>query len=226
MNCAPRWRRPWAEQQAQARLAGLRSSGRTARRRAGAGGRHGARGPGAEPGAGPATGGPGFYSAAQLDEARRAVDVARAQRAARAPRCRPMPMQRHRCGAGPGAAGRWPAPPHSGCAGPPGAGQLLRARRCARAVRAGGARADRAARQGLAEPGAGRPHPAGGPGGRAFSGAAAAGQKAAVVADAFAGQRFAARVLSIAPAVDAQRGAIEVKFALEQQAALPFCAKT
>jgi HlyD family secretion protein len=43
------------------------------------------------------------------------------------------------------------------------------------------------------------------------------GQTAAVVADAFAGQRFAARVLSIAPAVDAQRGAIEVKFALEQQ---------
>ena len=43
------------------------------------------------------------------------------------------------------------------------------------------------------------------------------GQKAAVVADAFAGERFSARVLSIAPAVDPQRGAIEVKFALEQQ---------
>lgn len=40
------------------------------------------------------------------------------------------------------------------------------------------------------------------------------GQSAAVVADAFADQRFAARVLSLAPAVDAQRGAIEVKFAL------------
>ena len=40
------------------------------------------------------------------------------------------------------------------------------------------------------------------------------GQEAAVVADAFPGQRFAARVLSLAPAVDAQRGAIEVKFAL------------
>ena len=45
-----------------------------------------------------------------------------------------------------------------------------------------------------------------------------AGQSAMVVADAFAGQRFAARVLSIAPSVDAQRGAIEVKFSLEQQA--------
>ena len=45
-----------------------------------------------------------------------------------------------------------------------------------------------------------------------------AGQGAMVVADAFASQRFAAKVLSIAPSVDAQRGAIEVKFALEQQA--------
>src|SRR5690606_34175489 len=40
------------------------------------------------------------------------------------------------------------------------------------------------------------------------------GQEATVVADAFPSQRFAARVLSLAPAVDAQRGAIEVKFAL------------
>jgi HlyD family secretion protein len=40
------------------------------------------------------------------------------------------------------------------------------------------------------------------------------GQSAAVVADAFPGQRFAARVLSIAPLVDAQRGAVEVKFSL------------
>ena len=44
------------------------------------------------------------------------------------------------------------------------------------------------------------------------------GQKATVVADAFAGQRLAAHVLSIAPVVDPQRGAIEVKLALEQQA--------
>ncbi|WP_216842357.1 efflux RND transporter periplasmic adaptor subunit, partial [Acidovorax sp. SRB_14] len=40
------------------------------------------------------------------------------------------------------------------------------------------------------------------------------GQPATVVADAFPDQRFAARVLTIAPAVDAQRGAIEAKFAL------------
>jgi len=43
------------------------------------------------------------------------------------------------------------------------------------------------------------------------------GQQAAVVADAFAGQRFAAKILSIAPVVDAQRGAIEVKFTLLQE---------
>lgn len=42
------------------------------------------------------------------------------------------------------------------------------------------------------------------------------GQPAAVVADAYPTRRFTARVLSIAPLVDAQRGAVEVKFALAQ----------
>lgn len=41
------------------------------------------------------------------------------------------------------------------------------------------------------------------------------GQSAQVVADAFADQRLAARVVSIAPGVDAQRGAVEVKLALQ-----------
>ena len=45
-----------------------------------------------------------------------------------------------------------------------------------------------------------------------------AGQAASVVADAYPGQRFAARVLSIAPLVDAQRGAVEVKLAVPQAA--------
>jgi len=44
------------------------------------------------------------------------------------------------------------------------------------------------------------------------------GQTARVVADAFAGEPLAARVLSIAPSVDAQRGAIEVKLALDAPA--------
>jgi HlyD family secretion protein len=42
------------------------------------------------------------------------------------------------------------------------------------------------------------------------------GQIATVVADAFPGQRFAASVRSIAPLVDAQRGAIEVKLTPQQ----------
>lgn len=42
------------------------------------------------------------------------------------------------------------------------------------------------------------------------------GQVAGVLADAYPTQRFTARVLSIAPLVDAQRGAIEVKFSLPQ----------
>ena len=46
----------------------------------------------------------------------------------------------------------------------------------------------------------------------------AVGQAATAVADAYPGQSFPVRVLSISPAVDAQRGAIEVKFALVQQA--------
>ncbi len=42
------------------------------------------------------------------------------------------------------------------------------------------------------------------------------GQKAWVRADAFPEQRFNAQVLSIAPLVDAQRGSVEVKFSVEQ----------
>ena len=42
------------------------------------------------------------------------------------------------------------------------------------------------------------------------------GQPASVLADAFPTQRFMAQVLSIAPLVDAQRGAVEVKFSLPQ----------
>lgn len=42
----------------------------------------------------------------------------------------------------------------------------------------------------------------------------AVGQRAAVLADAFAGQRFEAHVASIAPGVDAARGSVEVKFSL------------
>lgn len=46
----------------------------------------------------------------------------------------------------------------------------------------------------------------------------APGQPAIVLADAYPTQAFTGRVLSIAPVVDAQRGAIEVKFALPEPA--------
>jgi len=42
----------------------------------------------------------------------------------------------------------------------------------------------------------------------------AIGQPAAAMADAYPGRRFAARISSISPAVDPQRGSIEVKFSL------------
>jgi HlyD family secretion protein len=44
------------------------------------------------------------------------------------------------------------------------------------------------------------------------------GQAAMVVADAYSGQRFAAEVQSIAPLVDAQRGAVEVTLGVKQPA--------
>lgn len=46
----------------------------------------------------------------------------------------------------------------------------------------------------------------------------AVGQPATVVADAFSDQRLAAKVSFIAPAVDAQRGAVEVTLTLDQEA--------
>jgi HlyD family secretion protein len=50
----------------------------------------------------------------------------------------------------------------------------------------------------------------------AISNSCSVGQAARVSADAFPSQRFEARVLSIAPLVDAQRGAVEVKLSLPQ----------
>lgn len=47
------------------------------------------------------------------------------------------------------------------------------------------------------------------------------GQPASVLADAFPSARFAARLVAIAPLVDAQRGAIELKFELVPAAAAP-----
>ena len=134
-----------------------------------------------------------FYSAAQLDEARRAVDVALAQQGAAraavtAARAR---LEQARIEA--------PAP----------------ARVLARMVEPGQIVQPGKALMTLALAG---PTQLVAQVDERFLDQLQVGQQASVVADAFANERFAARVLSIAPLVDAQRGAVEVKFNLLQEA--------
>lgn len=134
-----------------------------------------------------------FYSAAQLDEARRAVDVAQAQQgAARAA----VVAARARL-----EQARIEAP--------------ASARVLARMVEPGQIVQPGKALMSLALDG---PTQLVAPVDERFLDQLRVGQPATVVADAFAGERFAARVLSIAPLVDAQRGAIEVKFQLLKDA--------
>ena len=206
-----------AEQQAQARLAGLRSSGRSAAQAALAqanatlaAARHSfARAQQLLT--------EGFYSAAQLDEARRALGVAQAQQDS--------------------AQAHVQANADAGTEVVQAQAQVALARAATAAARA------RLAQLALLAPTDARVLlRAVEPGhivqpGKALLGLALAGptqlvaqvderfldqlqtgQPATVVADAFPAQRFAARVLSIAPAVDAQRGAIEVKFVLDAEA--------
>ena len=206
-----------SERQAQARLAGLRSSGRSAAQAARAQADATLQAAGASLARVQQLVAEGFYSPAQLDEARRAVEVARAQQAQ--------------------AQAQIQANADVGTDVVQAQAQLALAQAATVAARA------RLAQTTLVAPADARvlvrdvePGQIVQPGKALLSLALAGptqlvaqvderfldqlqpGQKAAVVADAFAGQRFAARVLTIAPAVDAQRGAIEVKFALEQQA--------
>ena len=204
-----------SERQSQARLAGLRSSGRAAAQAAVAQADATLRAASASLARAQQLVAEGFYSPAQLDEARRAVDVAQAQ-------------QRN-------AQAQSQANADAGTDVVQAQAQLALAEAATVAARARLAQADlvapadarvlvRAVEPGqIVQPG------------KALLSLALAGptqlvaqvderfleqlqlgQPAWVVADAFAGQRFAARVLSIAPAVDAQRGAIEVKFSIEQ----------
>ena len=205
-----------SERQAQARLAGLRSSGRTATQAAVAQADATLQAASASLARVQQLVVEGFYSPAQLDEARRAVDVARAQQLS--------------------AQAQMQANADAGSDVVQAQAQWALAQAATVAARA------RLAQTDLLAPADARvlvrevePGQIVQPGKALLSLALAGptqlvaqvderfldqlqpGQKATVVADAFAGQRFAARVLSIAPAVDAQRGAIEVKFALEQQ---------
>lgn len=206
-----------SERQAQARLAGLRSSGRSAAQAARAQADATLQAASASLARVQQLVADGFYSPAQLDEARRAVDVARAQ-------------QRN-------AQAQIEANADAGTDVAQAQAQLALSQAATVAAQA------RLAQATLVAPSDARvlvravePGQIVQPGKALLSLALAGptqlvaqvderfldqlqpGQKASVVADAFAGQRFAARVLSIAPAVDAQRGAVEVKFALEQQA--------
>ncbi|AOG23755.1 efflux transporter, RND family, MFP subunit [Acidovorax sp. RAC01] len=206
-----------SEQQARARLAGLRSSGRSAAVAARAQADATQQAATASLARVQKLVAEGFYSPAQLDDARRAVEVARAQQQS--------------------AQAQIEANAEAGTDVAQAQAQLALAQAATAAARARLAQAAvlapadarvlvREVEPGqIVQPGkallslalAG-PTQLVAPVDERFLDQLQPGQKASVVADAFAGQRFAARVLSIAPAVDAQRGAIEVKFALEQQA--------
>ena len=204
-----------AERQAKARLEGLRSTGRTAAQAARAQADASLQAASASLARVQQLVAEGFYSPAQLDEARRAVDVARAQQL--------------------GAQAQLQATADAGTDVAQAQAQLALAQAATVAAQA------RLAQATLVAPADARvlvrevePGQIVQPGKALFSLALAGptqlvaqvderfleqlqlGQPAWVVADAFAAQRFAARVLSIAPAVDAQRGAIEVKFSIEQ----------
>ena len=204
-----------AERQAEARLEGLRSTGRTAARAARAQADASLQAASASLARVQQLVAEGFYSPAQLDEARRAVDVARAQQL--------------------GAQAQLQATADAGTDVAQAQAQWALAQAATVAAQA------RLAQATLVAPADARvlvrevePGQIVQPGKALISLALAGptqlvaqvderfleqlqlGQPAWVVADAFAAQRFAARVLSIAPAVDAQRGAIEVKFSIEQ----------
>jgi HlyD family secretion protein len=206
-----------AQQQAQARLAGLRSTGRSAASAAVAQTDATLRAAAAELARTEQLVAQGFLSASRLDDARRAVAVAQAQQASARAQTQAV-----------GESGTDLVQAQAQLAVAQAASEAARARQAQASVRAP---ADARVLLRTVEPGQ-IVQP-----GRALMALALAGptqlsaqvderfldqlrpdQTAAVVADAFPTQRFMARVLSIAPAVDAQRGAIEVRFALVEAA--------
>lgn len=206
-----------AERQAQARITGLRSSGRTAAQAARAQADATLQAANASLARVQQLVADGFYSPAQLDEAHRAVEVARAQQLSA------QAQMQANADAGTDVAqaqAQWALAQAATVAAQARLAQtdLLApadARVLVRAVEPGQIVQPGKALLSLALAG---PTQLVAQVDERFLDQLQPGQKAVVVADAFAGQRFAARVLSIAPAVDAQRGAIEVKFALEHEA--------
>jgi HlyD family secretion protein len=206
-----------AQQQAQARLTGLRSTGRSAASAAVAQTDATLRAAAAELARTEQLVAQGFLSASRLDDVRRAVAVAQAQQASARAQTQAV-----------GESGTDLVQAQAQLAVAQAASEAARARQAQASVPAP---ADARVLLRTVEPGQ-IVQP-----GRALMALALAGptqlsaqvderfldqlrpdQTAAVVADAFPTQRFMARVLSIAPAVDAQRGAIEVRFALVESA--------
>lgn len=204
-----------AEQQARARLAGLRGTGRQAAQAALAQADASVRAASAQFERVEPLVAQGFYSPAQRDEARRALDVALAQQAA--------------------AQAQWQAQGDAGADTVQAQAQWDAARAATQAAQARLAQtALRASADGRVILRSVEPGQIVQPGkalltlalegptqlvaqvDERFLQQLQPGQPATVLADAFAGQPFAARVQSLAPGVDAQRGAIEVKLALEQ----------
>lgn len=201
------------EQQARAHLAGLRGSARTAAQSGQAQAEATRRAADAALERARQLVAQGFYSAAQLDEARRAAAVAGAQEASA--RAQVQANQDAGTDMAQAQAQRDVARAASAAARARLAQTVLRApteaRVLVRAVEPGQIVQPGKALLSLALAG---PTQLVAQVDERFLDQLRPGQEAAVVADAFPGQRFAARVLSLAPAVDAQRGAIEVKFAL------------
>ncbi len=206
-----------AERQAQARLAGLRSTGRTSSQAALAQAQATLRTTQATLGRAEALVAQGFYSNAQLDEARRAVDVAQAQYhsaqaqlQANAEAGSDITQAQAQWEAARAASASTQARLEQTQLRAPLPGQVLqRTVEPGQIVQAG---------KSLLRLALAGPTQLVAQVDERFLDQLQTGQAASVVADAFPTQAFAARVLSIAPTVDAQRGAVEVKLSLEQQA--------
>ena len=206
-----------SERQAQARLNGLRSTGRSGARAALAQSDATLLAASAELARVRQLVAQGFFSASRLDEAQRAVDVARAQQNGATAQSRAvsdagtevMQAEAQRAASQAATAAAQARLKQTAILAPADARVLTRQVEPGQIVQPG------KALMALALAG---PTQLVAQVDERFLDQLQAGQSAMVVADAFADQHFAARVLSIAPSVDVQRGAIEIKFALEQPA--------
>lgn len=205
-----------AERQAQARLSGLRSTGRAAANAQLMQAQASVRAAEAEMTRSEELVAQGFLSQARLDEARRAVEVARGQQAAAQAQTRAnddsgteVAQAQAQLAQALAASAAAQVRLAQATIRAPSSAQVL-----ARNVEPGQIVQPGAALLSLALAG---PTQLAAQVDERFLDQLRTGQQAAVVADAFATQPFTAKVLSIAPAVDPQRGAIEVKLALTQQ---------